>query len=175
MGEVYKNKTLEKIKKSNHYTQTANATMLPSEPYVRLFLESFMSSEFSSIVHAIKTCLAEGANELAKNTDKQIFLTKYEEAEEFIYSLLDKVDRFVRKEFDGNKTFASWVSLINNEVVTFIALAVAGRTGNWKLRNAALKAMTPVLAATGELIIARNCQDTSAISLQFTQTIFLNT
>ena len=43
MEEMYKNKTLEKIKKSNHYTHTANATMLFSEACVRLFLESFMS------------------------------------------------------------------------------------------------------------------------------------
>ena len=149
MGEVYKNKTLEKIKKSNHYTHTSYATMLFSEACVRLFLESFMSSESSSIVHAIKTCLTEGANELAKNEDKQNFLTKYKEAEKFIHSLLEEVDRFVQKESAGNKTFASWVSLINNELVIFIALAVAGRTGNWELRNAALKAMAPVLAATG--------------------------
>ena len=79
MGEMYKNKTLEKINKSNHYTHTANATMLFSEACVRLFLESFMSSESSSTVHAIKTCLTEGANELAKNEDKQNFLTKYKE------------------------------------------------------------------------------------------------
>ena len=39
--------------------------------------------------------------------------------------------------------------MINNKLVPFIALAVAGRTGNWELRNAALKAITPVLAATG--------------------------
>ena len=39
--------------------------------------------------------------------------------------------------------------MINDELVSFIALAVAGRTGNWELRSAALKAMTPVLAATG--------------------------
>ena len=98
-----------------------------------------MSSESSSIVHAIKTCLTEGANEVAKNEDKQKFLTKYEEAEEFIHSLPEEVDRYVQKESAGNKTFASWVSLINNESVTFIALAVAGRTGNWELRMLPLK------------------------------------
>ena len=97
MGEVYKNNTLQKIKKSNHYTHTANATMLFSEACVRLFLESFMSSESSFIVHAIKTSLTEGANELAKNEDKQNFLTKYKEAEEFIHPLLEEVDRFVQK------------------------------------------------------------------------------
>ena len=59
------------------------------------------------------------------------------------------MDRFIQKESAANKTLASWVSLINNELVPFIALAVAGRTGNWELRNVALKAMTPVLAATG--------------------------
>ena len=89
------------------------------------------------------------ANELAKNEDKQNFLTKYKEAEEFIHPLLEEVDRFVQKESAGNKTCASWVSLINNKLVPFIAFAVAGRTGNWKLRNTALKATTPVLAATG--------------------------
>ena len=103
MGEMYKNKTLEKIKKSNHYTHTANATMLFLEASVRLFLESFMSSESSSAVHAIKTCLTEGANKLAKNEDKQNFLTKYKEAEEFIHTLLEEVDRFVQKESAGNK------------------------------------------------------------------------
>ena len=149
MGEVYKNKTLEKIKKSNHYTHTANATMLFSDACVRLFLESFMSSESSFIVHAIKTCLTEEANEVAKNEDKQNFLTEYKKAGEFIHPLLEEVDGFVQKESAGNKTFASWVSLINNELVPFIALAVAGRTGNWELCNAAIKAMAPVLAATG--------------------------
>ena len=134
---------------SNHYTHTANATMLFSEAYVRLFLESFISSEPASIVHAIKTCLTEGANELAKNEGKQDFLTEYKEAEEFIHPLLEEVDRFVQKESAGNKTCASWVSLINNELVPFIALAVAGRNGNWELRNAVFKAMTPILAATG--------------------------
>ena len=143
MGEVYKNKML------GRYTHTANATMLFSEACVRLFLESFMSSESSSIVHAIKTRLAEGANELAKSEDKQNFFTKCKEAEEFIHPLLEELGRFVQKESAGNKTFASWVSLINNELVPFIALAVAGRTGNWKLRNAALKAMTPVLTLFG--------------------------
>ena len=97
MGEVYKNKTLEKIKKSNHYTHTANATILFSEACVRLFLESFMFSEFSSTVHAIKTCLTERINKLAKNEDQQIFLTNYKEAEEFIHPLLEEVDRFVQK------------------------------------------------------------------------------
>ena len=58
------------------------------------------------------------------------------------------MDRFVLKESAENKTLAFRVSLINNDLVPFIALAVAGRTGNWELRNAALKAMTPVLAAT---------------------------
>ena len=108
-----------------------------------------MSLESSSIVHAIKTCVTEEANELAKNKDKQNFLTKYKEAEEFIHPLPEEVDRFVQKESAGNKTFASWVSLINNELAPFIALAVAVPTGNWELRNAALKAMTPVLSATG--------------------------
>ena len=149
MGEVYKNKTLEKIKQSNHYTHTANATKLFSEVCVRLFLELFMFSESSSIVYVIKTYLTERANELAKNEDKQNFLTKYKEGEDFMHPLLEEVDRFVQKYSAGNKTFASWVSLINNELVTFIALAVAGRTGNWELRIAAFKAMTAVLAATG--------------------------
>ena len=89
-------------------------------------------------------------NELAKNEGKQNFLTKYKEAEEFIHPLLEEVDTFVQKESAGNKAFASWVSLINNKSVPFIAFAVAGRTGNWELRNAVLKAMTPVLAATGK-------------------------
>ena len=88
------------------------------------------------------------ANELAKNEDKQNFLTKYKEAEEFIHPLLEEMDRLVQKESAGNKTFASWVSLINNELVPFIALAVVGRTGNWELRNAALKAMKPVTGRT---------------------------
>ena len=123
--------------------------MLFSEACVRLFLESFMSSESFSIVDAIKTFLTEGANELAKNDGKQNFLTKYKEDEGFIHPLLEAMDRFVQKGCAGNKTFASWVSLNNNELVPFIALAVAGRTGNWELRNAALKAMTPVFAATG--------------------------
>ena len=103
MGEMYKNKTLEKIKKSDHYTHTANATMLFSEDCVRLFLESFMSSESSSAVHAINTCLTDGANELAKNEDKQHFLTKYKEAEEFIHTLPEEVERFVQKDSAGNK------------------------------------------------------------------------
>ena len=100
---MYKNKTLEKIKKSNHYTHTASATMLFLEACVRHFLESLMSSESSSAVHSIKTCLTEGANELVKNEDKQNFLTKYKEAEEFIHTLLEDVDRFVQKESAGNK------------------------------------------------------------------------
>ena len=58
-----------------------------------------------------------GANELAKNEDKKKFLTKYKEAEE----VLEEVDRFVQKESAGNKTFASRVSLINNELILFIA------------------------------------------------------
>ena len=103
MGEMYKNKMLEKIKKSNHYTHRANATMLFLEACVRLFLQSFMSSESSSAVHAIKTCLTEGANELAKNEDKQNFLTKYKEAEEVIHTLLEEVDRSAQKESAGNK------------------------------------------------------------------------
>ena len=107
MGEVYKNKTLEKIKKSNHYIHTANTTILFSEACVRLLLESFMFSEFSSTVHAIKTCLTEGINKLAKNEDQQIFLTNYKEAEEFIHPLLEEVDRFVQKESAVNRTFAS--------------------------------------------------------------------
>ena len=71
--------------------------MLFLEACVRLFLESFMPSESSSIVHTIKTCLTEGANKLTKNEDKQNFLTKYKEAEEFIHPLLEEVDRFVQK------------------------------------------------------------------------------
>ena len=70
MGEVYKNKTLEKIKKSDHYTHTANAMMLFSEACVRLFVEPFMSSASSPTVDAIKICLTEGTNGLAKNDDK---------------------------------------------------------------------------------------------------------
>ena len=97
-----------------------------------------MSSESCLIVDSVKTCLTEGANEVAKNVDKQNFLTKYKEAEEFTDPFLGEMNRF-----------ASWVSLINNELVPCITLAVAERNGNWEPRNAALKAMAPALAATG--------------------------
>ena len=62
-----------------------------------------MSSDFSPIVHAIKTCLTEGANELSKERRQTKFSHREEEAEEFIHPLREEVDRFVQKESAGNK------------------------------------------------------------------------
>jgi hypothetical protein len=72
------------------------------------------------------------------------YLTSLQSISEQLDGLHDEYTAFVIKFSEQNATFRFWHQYIHVDCMAYICLYLAGRSGNWHLRNHALKMMMPL-------------------------------
>jgi hypothetical protein len=156
LSMFHKGSTANSVINCTDFDKTFDFLTQSWEAISRLMLEMFLSyyegknteeatSAFSSnnFIAEVKDIMSVWQDTTKSHTFEE-FKTSYFSLLEKIKPLKTEYDEYVAKMCSVNETFKLWHHFVHVDAFAYITFYIAGRCGNWFLRNYALKTMIPI-------------------------------
>jgi len=117
---------------------------------ISLFLDSLErgSDEGAAAAFSKNNFLKEVAVKMKKweniKEPAELYIEAFQSLSGILDGLYDEFNRFSTKLCESNENFRFWHNYIHTDCMAYICLYLAGRSGDWELRNHALKLMMPL-------------------------------
>ena len=150
--ELHHGLTLTSLESCSNFRRNHDFLMQVWEALYRYQIDIFLQHkqgtglqvDVDSIVSHIKRCVSQlKDSKKAKYKNVTDFLAMQEELQQSIGGLQSEFFEFVESKCNESATFKLWSNFLSRDMMSYIALWIAIRSGNWNLRNASLKTMLP--------------------------------